>query len=101
MDLWGFALDMTKVVVYRVGVPVQKIGVFLCLVNSVINPFIYFSFMPPFRQAVRMTLSRGTVHPQRGGTNALVVATTTTTAATVGVSSTAAGEVESAPAANK
>ena len=53
---WAYTLGYTGVVNYEFGSPVQKIGVFLAVCNSVINPFVYLVFMPPFRDSLRKTL---------------------------------------------
>ena len=53
---WAYTLGYTGVTSYDFGSPVQKIGVFLAVCNSVINPFVYLVFMPPFRDSLRKTL---------------------------------------------
>ena len=54
-DAWSYTLGYTGVTSYEFGTPVQKIGVFFAVCNSVINPFVYLVFMPPFRDSLRKT----------------------------------------------
>ena len=55
-DAWSYTLGYTGVTSYEFGTPVQKIGVFFAVCNSVINPFVYLVFMPPFRNSLVMTI---------------------------------------------
>ena len=52
---WAYTLGYTGVTSYEFGSPVQKIGVFLAVCNSCVNPFVYLLFMPPFRDSLRKT----------------------------------------------
>ena len=47
-----YLLGNTGVVAYVQNSPEQKLGVFLAVANSCANPFIFFTFMPSFRQCV-------------------------------------------------
>ena len=54
-DAWSYTLGYTGVTNYEFGTPVQKIGVFFAVCNSVINPFVYLVFMPAFRDSLAKT----------------------------------------------
>ena len=54
-DAWSYTLGYTGVTNYEFGTPVQKIGVFFAVCNSVINPFVYLLLMPAFRDSLAMT----------------------------------------------
>ena len=55
-DAWSYILGYTGVTNYEFGTPVQKIGVFFAVCNSVVNPFVYLVLMPPFRDSLVMTI---------------------------------------------
>ncbi|KAK2170857.1 hypothetical protein NP493_1129g00034 [Ridgeia piscesae] len=54
-DAWSYTLGYTGVTNYEFGTPVQKIGVFFAVCNSVINPFVYLLLMPAFRDSLAKT----------------------------------------------
>ena len=54
-DAWAYVLGYTGVVEYEFGSTVQKVGVFLSVFNSVVNPFVYLVLMPSFRLSLKKT----------------------------------------------
>ncbi|ELU10685.1 hypothetical protein CAPTEDRAFT_191049 [Capitella teleta] len=56
-DLHYFLLGYNlHIIEYTIGSPVQKVGVFLSNLNSVVNPFVYASLMPIYRKCVIETI---------------------------------------------
>ena len=49
---------------FDLGLPYQKVEVFLTTVNSSINPFVYLLFMPAFRRAAKTTITCQTCRSQ-------------------------------------
>ncbi|KAI0220083.1 hypothetical protein LSAT2_028397, partial [Lamellibrachia satsuma] len=72
-DAWSYTLGYTGVTNYEFGTPVQKIGVFFAVCNSVINPFVYLVFMPAFRDSLTKTFCCRTKSGE--GTNCLTSVT--------------------------
>ena len=76
-----------------VGSPIQMTGLALCLVNSVVNPIVYWIYMPKFRKATIRTLlaclpcAQGILGAMEVTENS--VSTTGSTTATTGTAKTA------------
>ena len=51
--LWHYVLAYTGVITYEINKPIQQVGVFLSVVNSCVNPFIYASLMPAYRKCLK------------------------------------------------
>ena len=49
-DKWYYVLGNVGVFDYQLNTPIQKVGVFMTVLNSAINPFIYLLFMQAFRR---------------------------------------------------
>lgn len=49
-DKWYYVLGHLGVFKYLLNTPIQKVGVFMTVLNSTVNPFIYLLFMAAFRR---------------------------------------------------
>ena len=56
-DTWYYVLGNTGVVDFKVGSDIHMVAVFLSVVNSCVNPFIYLVLITPFRSMVFETFS--------------------------------------------
>ena len=56
-DLWYYLLGRTGVLVYKKNSPAQKIGVFLSIINTSCNPFVYVLLMPAYRRKIKDTFT--------------------------------------------
>ena len=54
---WYYVLGNTGVIEFEAGGDTDMVAVFLCVVNSCVNPFIYLLLITPFRVMVSKTFS--------------------------------------------
>ena len=78
-DLWYYVLGHNGVqgVKYVKNSPVQKVGIFLAVSNSCVNPIIYALCMPAYRESVRRTLGCPAREKPKAGNVAAASSTST------------------------